>query len=55
MAKRYQVATKPIATASGDAPRWKLWAHGATLSRLEADALIERHKGLGYVSRKLPL
>jgi hypothetical protein len=53
--KRYQIVSKPLVTASGDAPRWKMWAHGATLSREEADSLINRHKALGYVSRKLPL
>lgn len=51
--KKYQIVQKPIATATGEAPRWKLWAHGATLTGPEADALIERHKALGYVSRKL--
>ena len=55
MAKRYQVITKPIATASGDPPRWIMWAHGATLDKGEADSLIARHKELGYISRKLPL
>lgn len=53
--KRFQIVQKPIATATGEPPRWKMWAHGATCSREEADSLIERHKALGYVSRKLPV
>jgi hypothetical protein len=51
--KRYQIVSKPIATATGEPGKWKMWAHGATLSKEEADSLIDRHKSLGYVSRKL--
>ena len=53
--KRFQIVQKPIATATGERPRWKMWAHGATMTEPDANALIARHKELGYISRKLPI
>lgn len=55
MARKYQLVSKPIATASGEPGEWKMWAHGAKLNGPDANALIERHKALGYITRKLPL
>lgn len=53
--KKYQIIQKPIATATGERGLWSFRAHGATFTKEEADAIIERSLRFGYIARKLAL
>lgn len=53
--KRYQIIMKPIATATGESPRWSFRAHGATYDRQEAIDICAKMPALGYIARKLAI
>lgn len=53
--KRYQIIQRPIATSTGEKPRWTFRAHGATYSASEAADIIARMPPLGYQARKVAL
>ncbi len=55
MGKQYQIAIKPIATATGEPGLWSLRAHGARHTKAEALEACERLRLNGYVTKLLPI